>query len=148
MAPGGVSAPPGVIEPVGPWIAKDRGRARADPPSSRPERLHGASWLRTYKEGGRGMSQTLAHVGSDVCKAWLDVLVRPLGERRRFANSAEGIGALAAWLRGLDIAIARIGLEATGGYEREAAQRLSAAGSPAKRRRSSRFSEPGRKRVE
>lgn len=74
------------------------------------------------------MSQILAHVGSDVCKAWLDVFVRPLGERRRFANSAEGIGALAAWLRGLDIAIARIGLEATGGYEREAAQRLSAAG--------------------
>ncbi len=76
------------------------------------------------------MSQIVAHVGIDVCKAWLDVFVRPLAERRRFANSAAGIEELVNWLRGLDVAIARIGLEATGGYEQDAARALSAAGFP------------------
>jgi transposase len=74
------------------------------------------------------MSQILAHVGIDVSKARLDVFIRPLGERRRFANSDVGIGELVEWLRGLDVAIARIGLEATGGYEQATARALSEAG--------------------
>jgi len=76
------------------------------------------------------MSQIVAYVGIDVCKDWLDVFVRPLAERRRFANAAADIEELARWLRGLDLAIARIGLEATGGYEQDAARALSAAGFP------------------
>jgi len=76
------------------------------------------------------MSQISAFVGSDVSKLWLDVFVRPLGKHERFANSAKGIARLAAWLRGLDMSIAWIGLEASGGYERDAAQGLSAAGLP------------------
>ncbi len=76
------------------------------------------------------MSQISAFVGSDVSKLWLDVFVRPLGKHERFANSAKGIAAMAAWLRRLDVAIAWIGLEASGGYERDAAQALSAAGLP------------------
>lgn len=76
------------------------------------------------------MSQIVAHVGIDVSKTWLDVFVRPLAERRRFANAAAGIDELVAWLRSLDVAIARIGLEATGGYEQDAARALSAAGFP------------------
>ena len=76
------------------------------------------------------MSQILTYLGIDVSKAWLDVFIRPLGERRKFANSDVGIGELVAWLRSLDRAIARIGLEASGGYEQDAARALSAAGFP------------------
>jgi transposase len=74
------------------------------------------------------MSQILAHVGIDVSKAWLDVFVRPLRMRKRFANAATGMDELVTWLRSLDVALARIGLEATGGYEQDAARALSAAG--------------------
>lgn len=74
------------------------------------------------------MSQILAHVGIDVSKAWLDVFVRPLRTRKRFANAAAGTDELVTWLRSLDVALARIGLEATGGYEQDAARALSAAG--------------------
>ena len=74
------------------------------------------------------MSQILAHVGSDVSKAWLDVYLHPLGQRRRFANTAAGIAELVAWLRELPVAIACIGMEASGGYERDAARGLTEAG--------------------
>jgi len=74
------------------------------------------------------VSQILSHVGSDVSKARLDVWVRPQGLRARFTNDAAGIEAMIAWLRGLGVAIGRIGLEASGGYERLAARRLSEAG--------------------
>jgi transposase len=76
------------------------------------------------------MSQILLHIGSDVSKSWLDVFVRPSGLKGRFANSADGIAAMIDWLRGFDAEIAKIGLEATGGYERNAAEALVEAGFP------------------
>ena len=66
----------------------------------------------------QGPSPTL---GVDVCKAHLDAcLLRPGGrpEERRFANDAKGIAALLAWG-----APSRpvLGMESTGGYERDLA---------------------------
>lgn len=74
------------------------------------------------------MSQISVHVGSDVSKAHLDVWVRPLGTRARFGNDAAGVRAFAGWLRSLGVAVVRVGLEASGGYERLAARMLSEAG--------------------
>ena len=74
------------------------------------------------------MSQILSHVGSDVSKARLDVWVRPQNLRAKFGNDGAGIRAMVTWLRGLGGAIARIGLEASGGYEQLAATMLSEAG--------------------
>jgi transposase len=75
------------------------------------------------------MSHILTYVGSDVSKAWLDLYVHPLGRRRRCANTEDGIAEMIAWLAGLG-PIARIGLEASGGYEKKAAERLTEAGFP------------------
>lgn len=74
------------------------------------------------------MSQILSHVGSDVSKARLDVWVCPQNLRAAFSNDPAGIGKLIDWLESLGVAIARIGLEASGGYERQAARLLSEAG--------------------
>lgn len=67
-------------------------------------------------------------VGVDVSQAYLDVATQPRGERRTFANQAEGFDALIAHLRPL--APVRVVLEATGGYEVPAASALAAAGLP------------------
>ena len=61
-----------------------------------------------------------ALLGVDVCKAFLDAcLLHPCGraEERRFANSPEGIAALLAWGGGASV----VGMESTGGYERDLA---------------------------
>jgi transposase len=54
--------------------------------------------------------------GIDTGKQWLDIALYPAGERSRFANDAQGHHDLAAWLAARRIA--RIGIEASGGYER------------------------------
>lgn len=64
--------------------------------------------------------------GIDVGKYWLDVAIHGQDEARRFSNDAAGIQALVAWLG--EKAIARVGLEATAGYERAARLGLEAAG--------------------
>jgi transposase len=71
----------------------------------------------------------LSSCGIDVSKDRLDVMVLP--EQQRFAvrNDAAGWAELIARLRGF--AIAAIGLEASGGYERGAMRALLAAGLPA-----------------
>jgi transposase len=71
----------------------------------------------------------LSFCGIDVSKDRLDVMVLP--EQQRFAvrNDAAGWAELIARLRGF--AIAAIGLEASGGYERGAMRALLAAGLPA-----------------
>lgn len=92
--------------------------------------------------GGGGRSQDLrahppredavqegeANVGVDVSKEKLDVHVRPLGERFVIDNDSKGHAVLIKRLRGR--AIARIVLEATGGYEAPVALALSQAGLP------------------
>lgn len=64
--------------------------------------------------------------GVDVGKAWLDVAVHGSDAEGRWPNTATGIGELVAWLRGRKVG--RVGLEATGGYERAVRQALDAAG--------------------
>lgn len=64
--------------------------------------------------------------GIDVGKRWLDVAVHGLGETLRVENDAKGIARLIAWLGGHGVR--RVGLEASGGYERPARSGLEAAG--------------------
>lgn len=74
-------------------------------------------------------------VGIDVSQHWLDVAVRRAAppaavtwETWRVANDADGLAPLVAQVRA--VAPSRIVLEATGGYEREAAATLVLAGLP------------------
>jgi transposase len=53
--------------------------------------------------------------GVDVSSEFLDAVLRPGGEARRFARSADGIEALAAFCRTHGVAL--VAVEATGGYE-------------------------------
>lgn len=64
--------------------------------------------------------------GVDVGKAWLDVAVHGLEDGGRWANTTAGIGELIAWLRAREVG--RVGMEATGGYERALRSALEAAG--------------------
>jgi transposase len=64
--------------------------------------------------------------GVDVGKAWLDVAVHGLEDEGRWANDAAGIEALIGWLKARQVG--RVGLEATGGYERALRAGLEAAG--------------------
>lgn len=81
------------------------------------------------------MAQEGVFVGIDVSKARLDVCVWPNGalggEALEFANDGKGIRALVRHLARLEPAA--IGLEASGGYEREALAALCTAGLPAHR---------------
>lgn len=54
--------------------------------------------------------------GIDTAKQDLDIALHPKGEHLRVPNSREGHRRLAAWLR--DHAVERVGIEASGGYER------------------------------
>jgi transposase len=67
-------------------------------------------------------------VGIDVSKHTLDVLVRPTGEYFQADNSPDGIAQLRQRL--LELCPALVVLEATGGYEREAAIALVLGGMP------------------
>jgi transposase len=72
------------------------------------------------------MAQIAFVVGIDVSKAWLDCYRHPDGARVRVSNDADGWAALRRWLG--DEPILRVGLEASGGYERCVAEQLVAAG--------------------
>ncbi|RXT48107.1 IS110 family transposase [Bosea sp. Tri-44] len=67
-------------------------------------------------------------VGIDVSKARLDVHVLPMEEKFAVARDGDGIAALADRLTGL--AVAAVGVEATGGFETIVAAGLAAAGLP------------------
>lgn len=64
--------------------------------------------------------------GVDVGKAWLDVAVHGAEAEGRWANTIAGIGALISWLKVREVG--RVGMEATGGYERGLRSALEAAG--------------------
>jgi len=64
--------------------------------------------------------------GVDVSKAHLDAAVHGGEDEARFANAAAGFLSLAAWLA--DRGVHRVGLEATGGYEKGVCGFLSARG--------------------
>jgi transposase len=69
---------------------------------------------------------TAIYVGIDVCKAWLDVYLHPIGRRFRVANSRQGLKLLKRELANLEVAL--IVMEATGKYHREAHRSLHASG--------------------
>lgn len=64
--------------------------------------------------------------GIDVGKHRLDVAVHGLGDALQIANDAAGYSELIAWLRAREVG--RVGLEATGGYERGVRAALELAG--------------------
>lgn len=64
--------------------------------------------------------------GVDVGKAWLDVAVHGLEDRGRWPNTRAGIGELIVWLKAREVG--RVGMEATGGYERTLRSALDEAG--------------------
>ena len=64
--------------------------------------------------------------GVDVGKAHLDVAIHGMEDAVRVANTALGVSELVGWLTAR--AVGRVGLEATGGYERQARGQLEAAG--------------------
>jgi transposase len=68
-------------------------------------------------------------IGVDVSQDHLDVHVRPATLRRRFANTADGIAELIAWVR--PHAAGRIVFESTGPYQKAAVGALLAQGLPA-----------------
>lgn len=64
--------------------------------------------------------------GVDVSKPWLDAALHGVEEGVRVSNTAEGVGELIAWFKARGVV--RVGLEATGGYERRLLLALEAAG--------------------
>jgi transposase len=67
-------------------------------------------------------------IGIDVSKDWLDVAVRPTGERLIFKRTGVGIEDLIARLGGLSPKM--VAIEATGGFEAVVAAGLAGAGLP------------------
>lgn len=72
------------------------------------------------------MAQRVRHAGIDVSKEWLDVALAPTRETCRVRRDPAGLAELARWLDAQ--AVARVGLEASGGYERLVIDHLSAHG--------------------
>jgi len=66
-------------------------------------------------------------IGIDVSKLWLDVSVLPSGETFQVGNDAAGWAALVERFKGK---VKAIGLEPSGGYERDLAKALQRAGLP------------------
>lgn len=73
------------------------------------------------------MSKTnMTAAGIDIAKEHLDIAVHGCGQSWRVANAPEGFGKLVRLMRAHQVA--RIGLEATGGYERDVVAHLRAEG--------------------
>ena len=66
------------------------------------------------------------HIGGRVGKAWLDIALYGSGEAMRTPNTLEGHAALLGWLA--ERRVTRVGLEASGGYERKLVAALRAGG--------------------
>lgn len=72
------------------------------------------------------MAQMVVTAGIDVSKPYLDVALYPKRETLRVTRDAAGLAELAGWLS--EHQVHRVGLEASGGYERMVIDRLQAAG--------------------
>ena len=80
-----------------------------------------------HKEGSRKMNKTITIVaGIDVAKAKLDVAIHGCKLRWQVTNDSAGFHKLASLLRSRKVT--RVGLEATGGYERDVVEYLRKAG--------------------
>lgn len=64
--------------------------------------------------------------GLDIGKTWLDAALADGGTHQRFSNTASDILALLAWLK--SHSVTRVGMEATGNYERDVREALEAEG--------------------
>ena len=71
-------------------------------------------------------AEARVYVGIDVCKAWLDVYLHPLGRKLRLSNDLSGFKRLKKALKPHGVAL--IVMEATGKYHRAAQRTLHAAG--------------------
>src|SRR4051812_14574276 len=91
--------------------------------SSIPEQLPGTS---PHQQGRDTKMAMLSFCGIDVSKDRLDIMVLPEQQCLSVHNDASGWAELVERLR--SFAIAAIGLEATGGYERGVMRALLAAG--------------------
>jgi transposase len=67
---------------------------------------------------------TTTVAGLDIGKGWLDAALAAGGEHRRFANTKAGISELIVWLEGH--CVTRVGMEASGNYERDVREALEA----------------------
>lgn len=74
----------------------------------------------------RQTDDSTATAGVDVSKRWLDAAVHEAADERRFANTAQGRAELMTWLH--ERRVGRVGMEASGGYERGLREDLAAAG--------------------
>jgi transposase len=74
------------------------------------------------KGSSENSAETQVYVGLDVCKAWLDVHLHPLGQSLRLPNAAQGLKTLRRRLKGLRVA--SIVMEATGKLHRLAHRTL------------------------
>lgn len=74
---------------------------------------------------GQGQPSTKV-AGIDVGKLRLDVAIHGLEDETQVANGLSGVNELIAWLRAREVG--RVGLEASGGYERDVRAALEAAG--------------------
>lgn len=72
------------------------------------------------------MSQAAVHVGIDCGKSRLDAALFPAVAHRQVANTPEGHQELAIWIK--ERGAVRVGLEASGGYERPVRDALVAVG--------------------
>jgi transposase len=98
----------------------------APAPSSDPDGCRN-NLVRFTRQGSRKMTQiNMTTAGIDTSKAKLDVAVHGRTERWQLANALAGWQALVAKLA--KAGVARVGIEATGGYERGVVAHLRAAG--------------------
>src|SRR5665213_2662004 len=83
--------------------------------------------VRSHKDGSMEQGQSNTKIaGIDVGKRQLDVAVYGHCDERQAANTTAGISELVAWLKAREVG--RVGMEATGGYERAVRLALEAAG--------------------
>lgn len=87
----------------------------------------GCVGVRARRHKGEIMKQYESNTtvaGLDIGKGWLDVALAVSGEHRRFANTSAGITDLIVWLEAL--CVTRVGMEASGNYERDVREALEA----------------------
>ena len=90
--------------------------------------------VRIHKEGSQKMAKhSIKSAGVDTGKFKLDVAVHGTPDKLEVANAAAGYESLIDWLRAREIE--RIGIEASGGYEKPVTAALRLAGFRSRRRR-------------
>ncbi|MDW9963578.1 transposase, partial [Sinorhizobium meliloti] len=77
----------------------------------------GTTWF-VCKAGTTRMTEiSMKAAGIDTGKIWLDVATYPVSDKQKVPNNADGWQTLADWLERQGIG--RVGIEASGGYERD-----------------------------